>query len=76
MALRCIKAELIPVSELSDHQADLQGLRRFRDWLESLVNAQQPIDEWSMSLDALRERWLPGSELPPRDVSVGGRLFF
>jgi hypothetical protein len=47
------------VSERPGRQDDLQSLERFRDWLQSLVAAQQPLEEWSMSREQLRERWLP-----------------
>lgn len=50
------------MSNASDFEEDLRGLQHFRDWLESLVAAQQPIEEWSLSLEDLRQRWLPQFE--------------
>lgn len=56
------------------HLASLQG---FRDWLASLVEAQQPLEEWSLSLEELRQRWVQQDTAPPlhpeRQIS---RLFF
>ena len=43
----------------SSLEADLQCLEHFRDWLQSLVAAQQPFEEWAMSTEELRQRWLP-----------------
>ena len=62
--------------ELTDLQADLLGLEQFRDWLESLVAAQQPIEEWSLSLEELRRRWSPKAEPPARPEPTVARLYF
>jgi hypothetical protein len=51
----------------------LQSLERFRDWLQSLVAAQQPLHEWAMSAEELRERWLP--KLAERERS-SSQLYF
>lgn len=61
------------MSERPGRQDDLQSLERFRDWLESLVAAQQPLEEWSMSREQLRERWLP--RLQERDYSASSLYF-
>ena len=50
------------MSNASVFEEDLRGLQHFRDWLESLVAAQQPIEEWSLSLEDLKRRWLPQFE--------------
>ncbi len=47
------------MSETSDFEADLLSLQQFRDWLASLVEAQQPQEEWSLSLEQLKQRWEP-----------------
>jgi hypothetical protein len=62
-----------PVSDTSDFEADLHSLQAFRDWLESLVAGQQPLEEWGMSREALQQRWLPQLE---RGEEQRGRLFF
>lgn len=58
-------------------EAHLSSLQGFRDWLASLVEAQQPLEEWSLSLEELRQRWAPQDSAPPlqpeREIS---RLFF
>ena len=54
-------------------EADLQSLERFRDWLQSLVAAQQPLHEWAMSAEELRQRWLP--KLAEREPS-SSQLYF
>ena len=64
------------MSDLPDFEADLLGLQQFRDWLESLVVAQQPIEEWSMSLDELKQRWLPKLPEPVVSEESVGRLYF
>ncbi len=64
------------MSDLHDFEADLLGLQQFRDWLESLVVAQQPIEEWSMSLDELKQRWLPKLQEPVVSEASVGRLYF
>jgi hypothetical protein len=60
--------------EFEEHLSSLQG---FRDWLASLVEAQQPLEEWSLSLEELRRRWAPQQPTPTvqpeREVS---RLYF
>jgi hypothetical protein len=61
------------VSETSDFQAELHSLERFREWLASLVDGQQPLEEWGLSREALQQRWLPQLERGQRD---SGRLFF
>lgn len=61
------------MSERPGRQDDLQSLERFRDWLQSLVAAQQPLEEWSMSHEQLRERWLP--LLQQRDRSSSSLYF-
>ena len=55
---------------LEDH---LQSLERFREWLQSLVAAQQPLEEWSMSQEELRKRWLP--RLQERERSASSLYF-
>ena len=62
--------------DLPDFEADLLGLQQFRDWLESLVVAQQPIEEWSMSLDELKQRWLPKLQESRVSEESVGRLYF
>ena len=62
--------------DLPDFEADLLGLQQFRDWLESLVVAQQPIEEWSMSLDELKQRWLPKMQDSRVSQASVGRLYF
>lgn len=57
----------------SSLEADLQSLERFRDWLQSLVAAQQPLEEWAMSTEELRQRWLP--QLAEREPSTS-QLYF
>jgi hypothetical protein len=64
------------VPELPDFEADLRGLQQFRDWLESLVAAQQPIDEWCLSIDELKQRWLPKLDRPTAPDMPVGRLYF
>jgi len=64
------------VSELTDLQADLLGLEQFRDWLESLVAAQQPIEEWSLSLEELKRRWSPAIEASAHQEPTVARLYF
>jgi hypothetical protein len=44
--------------------------------LESLVVAQQPIEEWSMSLDELKQRWLPKMQDSRVSQASVGRLYF
>ncbi len=61
------------MSERPGRQDDLQSLERFRDWLQSLVAAQQPLEEWSMSHEQLRQRWLP--RLQERDRSSSSLYF-
>ncbi len=61
------------MSDTSDFEADLRSLQAFRDWLESLVAGQQPLEEWGMSQEALRQRWLPQLN---RGEQEQGRLFF
>lgn len=61
------------IAEHPDFEADLQTFERFRDWLQSLVAAQQPLDEWSLSLEQLQQRWLPRLE---QQGDRNGRLFF
>lgn len=61
------------MSDTPSLQADLQSLERFRDWLQSLVAAQQPLHEWAMSPEELRERWLP--KLAERERS-SSQLYF
>lgn len=61
------------MSETSDFQAELHSLERFREWLASLVDGQQPLEEWGLSREALQQRWLPQLERGQRDP---GRLFF
>jgi hypothetical protein len=51
----------------------VQSLESFRDWLQSLVAAQQPLEEWAMSPEELRQRWLP--KLAEREQS-SSRLYF
>jgi hypothetical protein len=41
--------------------------------LQSLVAAQQPLEEWAMSPEELRQRWLP--KLAEREQS-SSRLYF
>ena len=62
--------------DLPDFEADLLGLQQFRDWLESLVVAQQPIEEWSMSLDELKQRWLPKLQESRVSEESVGCLYF
>jgi hypothetical protein len=62
------------VSDTPSLEADLRSLERFRDWLQSLVAAQQPLDEWAMSVEELRERWLP--KLRERPATTSSRLYF
>jgi hypothetical protein len=40
------------------------------------VVAQQPIEEWSMSLDELKQRWLPKLQEPVVSEASVGRLYF
>ena len=61
------------MSDTSDFEADLHSLQQFRDWLQSLVAGQQPLEEWNLSQEALRQRWLPQLK---RDERSPGRLFF
>ena len=61
------------MSDTPSLQADLQSLERFRDWLQSLVAAQQPLHEWAMCPEELRERWLP--KLAERERS-SSQLYF
>ena len=61
------------MSDTSDFDADLRSLQAFRDWLESLSAAQQPLEEWGLSQEALRQRWLPQLE---RHQQSQGRLYF
>lgn len=61
------------MSESSDLQAELRSLEQFHAWLESLVAAQQPLEEWGLSREALEERWLPHLQRAERHP---GRLFF
>ena len=62
------------MSDSPSLEADLRSLERFRDWLQSLVAAQQPLDEWAMSVEELRERWLP--KLRERPATTSSRLYF
>ncbi|WP_398326949.1 hypothetical protein [Vulcanococcus sp.] len=62
------------MSDTPSLEADLRSLERFRDWLQSLVAAQQPLDEWAMSVEELRERWLP--KLRERPATTSSRLYF
>ncbi len=62
------------MSDTPSLELDLQSLERFRDWLQSLVAAQQPLEEWAMSPEELRQRWLP--KLAERSEPSGGRLYF
>jgi hypothetical protein len=62
------------VSDTPSLEADLQSLERFRDWLQSLIAAQQPLEEWAMSAQELRERWLP--KLVERPATSSSRLYF
>lgn len=64
------------MSELTDLQADLLGLEQFRDWLESLVAAQQPIEEWSLSLEELKRRWSPAIKASAHQEPTVPRLYF
>ncbi|MFM8525930.1 MAG: hypothetical protein ACKOCM_09975 [Cyanobacteriota bacterium] len=60
-----------------DFQAHLNSLHSFRNWLASLVEAQQPLEEWSLSLDQLRERWSTQASEPSAQAEHAiGRLFF
>ena len=61
------------MSNSPDFEADLLSLQHFRDWLASLVEAQQPQDEWSLSLEQLKQRWEP--HLQAR-ASGSSRMFF
>lgn len=61
------------MSDSSDFEADLLSLQRFRDWLASLVEAQQPPEEWALSLEQLRQRWEPHLKASASNPS---RLFF
>ncbi|MFZ9946455.1 MAG: hypothetical protein ACO3GW_01530 [Vulcanococcus sp.] len=61
------------MSERPGLEEHLQSLECFRDWLQSLVAAQQPLDEWSMSQDDLRQRWLP--RLQERNQSSSSLYF-
>ena len=61
------------MSDTPSIEAHLQSLERFRDWLQSLVAAQQPLHEWAMSAEELRERWLP--KLAERERS-SSQLYF
>jgi len=61
------------VSKTSDFEADLLSLQQFRDWLASLVEAQQPQDEWSLSLEQLKQRWEPRMQ---ERASGASRMFF
>ncbi len=62
------------MSDTPSLEADLRSLERFRDWLQSLIAAQQPLEEWGMSAEALRERWLP--KLCERPATSSSRLYF
>ena len=62
--------------ELPDFEADLRGLQQFRDWLASLVAAQHPIEEWGLSIDQLKHRWLPKLERAADQEMPVGRLYF
>jgi len=61
------------VSKTSDFEADLLSLQQFRDWLASLVEAQQPQEEWSLSLEQLKQRWEPHMQ---ERASGASRMFF
>ncbi len=62
------------MSDTPSLEADLRSLERFRDWLQSLVAAQQPLEEWALSSEELRQRWLP--KLAERSASSASRLYF
>jgi len=55
-------------------EAHLRSLECFRDWLQSLVAAQQPLEEWAMSTEELRQRWLP--KLAERPETPSSSLYF
>ena len=61
------------MSDTPSLEAHVQSLESFRDWLQSLVAAQQPLEEWAMSHEELRQRWLP--KLAEREQS-SSRLYF
>ncbi len=62
------------MSDTPSLENDLRSLERFRDWLQSLIAAQQPLEEWAMSAEELRERWLP--KLRERPATSSSRLYF
>ena len=62
------------MSDSSDFEADLLSLQQFRDWLASLVEVQQPPDEWGLSLEQLKQRWEP--QLREYATSSTSRVFF
>jgi len=62
------------VSDTPSLEAHLRSLEYFRDWLQSLVAAQQPLEEWAMSAEELRQRWLP--KLAERPATPSSRLYF
>ena len=62
------------MSDSSNFEADLLSLHQFRDWLANLVEAQQPPEEWALSLEQLKQRWEP--HLRDYATSNASRLFF
>jgi hypothetical protein len=73
MALACVSDP----ANLRGLEAHLISLETFRDWLASLVQAQQPLEEWSLTLEELRLRWLPREQSHRIHEGVKtSRLFF
>jgi hypothetical protein len=59
---------------MSSFDSDLVALESFRSWLQQLVDAQQPLAEWSIPLTQLAIRYSPADcELP---AQPSPRLFF
>jgi hypothetical protein len=59
---------------MSSFESDLVALESFREWLHELVEAQQPLAEWSMPLSQLSIRY-PSAE-SKRLAQPSPRLFF